>query len=452
MNVTFTDKNYKIPASIGDDYTVYVQDPTAAEMEVTAYRSGTTWYDPQGNEVTDPTDLAQEANVSSLTPYLKEMPGASDQTKVSYKAFQDYTPTLENGGISIAPRLSFSFSVNDASVFYAHYNVMTKRQNSRLNPVYYLFFEDYAKNGSYCANTGLKPEKSIDYEVGFRQKLGDNMALNLSAYYSEKRDQVQVYRYTEAYPATYYSYTNIDFGTTQGFTIGLEMRKVKHVSFSTNYTLQFAKGTGSSSTSAANIIAAGQPNLRTLTTLSFDQRHVLNANINLSCGHGEGGTFYLNKKEIHPLENSGMNITAKAGSGLPYTRSSTISSLNGQGASQLVGSIYGSRMPWQYSCNMKFYKYWQLKLKDSDDKRGQKKAMLQAYLDINNIFNFSNVTSVYRYTGNASDDGFLTAEEFQKYISQQTCPESFIDYYTYIMTAGRLGSARVITLGAMLNF
>ena len=278
------------------------------------------------------------------------------------------------------------------------------------------------------------------------------MALNLSAYYSEKRDQVQVYRYTEAYPATYYSYTNIDFGTTQGFTIGLEMRKVKHVSFSTNYTLQFAKGTGSSSTSAANIIAAGQPNLRTLTTLSFDQRHVLNANINLSCGHGEGGTFYLNKKEIHPLENSGMNITAKAGSGLPYTRSSTISSLNGQGASQLVGSIYGSRMPWQYSCNMKFYKYWQLKLKDSDDKRGQKKAMLQAYLDINNIFNFSNVTSVYRYTGNASDDGFLTAEEYQKYISQQTCPESFIDYYTYIMTAGRLGSARVITLGAMLNF
>ena len=194
----------------------------------------------------------------------------------------------------------------------------------------------------------------MHYEVGFRQKLGDNMALNLSAYYSEKRDQVQVYRYTEAYPATYYSYTNIDFGTTQGFTIGLEMRKVKHVSFSTNYTLQFAKGTGSSSTSAANIIAAGQPNLRTLTTLSFDQRHVLNANINLSCGHGEGGTFYLNKKEIHPLENSGMNITAKAGSGLPYTRSSTISSLNGQGASQLVGSIYGSRMPWQYSCNMKF--------------------------------------------------------------------------------------------------
>ena len=452
MNISFSDKDYKIPSSIGDDYTVYVQDPTASELEVTAYRNGTVWYDPQGNEVTDPTDLAQEAGTSSLTPYLKEMPGASDQTKVSYKAFQDYTPTMENGGISVAPRLSFSFSVNDASVFYAHYNVMTKRQNSRINPVYYLFFEDYAKGGSYCSNTGLKPEKSIDYEVGFRQKLGTNMALSIAAYYSEKRDQVQVYRYTEAYPSTYYSYTNIDFGTTQGFTIGLEMRKVKHVSFTTNYTLQFAKGTGSSSTSAANMIALGQPNLRTLTTLAFDQRHVLNANINLSCGPSEGGKMFIKKKEVYPLENTGLNITAKAGSGLPYTRSSTISSLTGQGSSQLVGSIYGSRMPWQYSCNVKLYKYWLLKLKSNDDKRGERNATLQAYLDINNIFNFSNVSSVYRYTGNASDDGFLTAAEFQNYISQQTCPESFIDYYTYTMTAGRLGSARVITLGAMFNF
>ena len=454
MNVTFSDKGYQIPGSIGDDYTVYVQDPTAAELEVTAYRNGTTWYDPQGNEVTDPTDLAKEAGTSNLTPYLKEMPGASDQTKVSYKAFQDYTPTLENGGISIAPRLSFSFAVSDQSVFYAHYNVMTKRQNSRISPIYYLFFEDYAKGNSYCSNTGLKPEKSIDYEVGFRQQLAQNMALNISAYYSEKRDQVQVYRYTEAYPSTYYSYTNIDFGTTQGFTIGLEMRKAKHVSFTTNYTLQFAKGTGSTSTSAATMIASGQPNLRTLTTLAYDQRHVLNANINLSCGPSQGFPITLKKqnKQIYPLENAGMNITAKAGSGLPYTRSSTIASLTGQGAYQLVGSPYGSRMPWQYSCNVKFYKAWLLKLKDSDDKRAQKMGSLQAYLDINNIFNFSNVSSVYRYTGNASDDGFLTADEFQAYISSQVCPQSYIDYYTYTMTAGRLGSARVITLGAMFNF
>ena len=457
MNATFKN-SYTIPASIGDDYTIYVKDPTASELEVTAYRNGTSWYDAQGNEVTDPTDLANIAKTTHLTPYLKEMPGESDQTKVSYKAFQEYTPTLKNGGISFAPRLSFSFAVSDAAVFYAHYNVMTKRQNSRLNPIYYLFFEDYASGGSYCANTGLKPEKSIDYEIGFRQKISNDVALSLAAYYSEKRDQVQVYRFTEAYPATYYSYTNIDFGTTQGFEIGLQMRKVKYVSFQTNYTLQFAKGTGSSSSSAANIIAAGQPNLRTLTTLSFDQRHVLNANVNISCGHGQGPAKMVKTKgdkakEIHPLENAGVTITAKAGSGLPYTRSSTIYSITGQGTTQLVGSIYGSRMPWQYSCDVKIYKSWLLKLKDSENEKEKKYGSFQVYLDISNIFNFKNISSVYPYTGNPMDDGFLTAEEYQAYISAQVCPESYIDYYTITMANGsRLGSPRIITVGAAFTF
>ena len=458
MNVTFKN-NYSIPASIGNDYVMYVKDPTASEMEVTAYRNGTVWYDAQGKEVTDPTDLVKSSSASSLTPYLKEMPGESDQTKVSYKAFQDYTPTLENGGISLAPRLSFSFAVSDESVFYAHYDVMTKRQNQRLNPIYYLFFEDYAKDKSTCVNTGLRPEKSIDYEVGFRQKISNNMALHLAAYYSEKRDQVQLYRYTEAYPSTYYSYINIDFGTTQGFEFGLEMRKAKFVSFTTNYTLQFAKGTGSSSTSAANLIASGQPNLRTLTTLAYDQRHVLNANVNISSGHGEGPLWTKKTKdgkakEIHPLEDAGVNITAKAGSGLPYTRSNTISSLTGQGNTQLVGSIYGSRMPWQYSCNVKFYKNWMVTLKKAETpQKKDKKGYVQVYLDIQNIFNFDNVSTVYAYTGNAMDDGFLTASEFQSYINAQVCPQSYIDYYTITMANGsRLGSPRVVTLGAMFNF
>lgn len=457
MNATFKN-SYSIPASIGDDYTMYVKDPTASELEVTAYRSGTTWYDAQGNEVTDPTDLTNKAGTTHLTPYLKEMPGESDKTKVSYKAFQDYTPTLKNGGISIAPRLSFSFAVTDEAVFYAHYNVMTKRQNSRLNPVYYLFFEDYAGGGSFCANTGLKPEKSIDYEIGFRKKISNNMALSLAAYYSEKRDQVQVYRFTEAYPATYYSYTNIDFGTTQGFEVGLQMRRIKFVSFQANYTLQFAKGTGSSSTSAANMLAAGQPNLRTLTTLSYDQRHVINGNVNISCNHGEGPKFNKKTKdgkakEIRPLQNAGINITAKAGSGLPYTRSSTIYSITGQGATQLVGSIYGSRMPWQYSCDVKIYKSWIVTLKDSEVEKDKKLGSLQVYLDISNIFNFKTISSVYQYTGNAMDDGFLTADEYQAYINAQVCPQSYIDYYTATMANGsRLGTPRIITLGAMFNF
>ena len=72
---------------------------------------------------------------------------------------------------------------------------------------------------------------SIEYEIGFRQKIGEKSALSIAAYYSEKRDQIQSFRYTGAYPTTYYSYKNMDFGTVQGFTISYELRRIKHVSF-----------------------------------------------------------------------------------------------------------------------------------------------------------------------------------------------------------------------------
>ena len=42
---------------------------------------------------------------------------------------------------------------------------------------------------------------------------------------------------------------------------------------STSYTLQFADGTGSSSTSQLNLVGSGQPNLRAIIPLSYDSRH-----------------------------------------------------------------------------------------------------------------------------------------------------------------------------------
>lgn len=459
-NAVFAE-GYNIPSSMGDDFIMYVIDPTANELQVTAYRDGTTWYDAYGNVVTDPSELAKAVGETSLIPYLKEMPGASDKTKVNWKAFKDYTPSLENGGITLSPRLSFSFNVSDQSIFYAHYNVTTQSQNATVSPITYF----YLKEGNNISNTNLKPAKSIDYELGFKQEIGRDMALELSAYYSEKRDQAQLYRYTQAYPFTYYSHANIDFGTTQGFVVGIEMSKVKYVRFSANYTLQFAKGTGSSSASNYSIIASGQPNLRTLTNLSFDQRHMVNANINFSFGSKEGPhSVHMVKKtntskNIYWLENAGINVTAKVASGLPYTKSSTMHSFLGQGIETVSGSIYGSRMPWQFSCDIKLYKVFIVSMAKKDDKEKDIKVgkrprvmNMQVYLDIYNIFNFKNITNVYSYTGNALDDGFLTDADYQNYINSQLSPQSFIDYYTMYMEFNRISYPRRFMLGVKFYF
>ena len=46
-----------------------------------------------------------------------------------------------------------------------------------------------------------------------------------------------------------------------------------------------------------------------------------------------------------------------------------------------------------------------------------------------NLFNFKNVIYVYEYTGNANDDGYLTATEYQQQINSQVDVSSYTNYY-----------------------
>ena len=364
-------------------------------------------------------------------------------TKVEAGAFTDYKAQW-----SVMPRISFSFPVNDNSLFYAHYNIITSRPtNLQISPVDYLFISKRNSANDIINNPNMKPQQSIDYEIGFRQKIGVKSAISISAYYSEKRNQIQAYRFSGAYPNTYYSYQNIDFGTVQGVTFSYRMNRTKRLTLSANYTLQYAKGTGSGNTSQLSILAAGQPNLRTLTNLSFDQRHRIGVNLDYRF---DGGAEYdgpvtskqiigedgkPTTKEIKWLANTGISLLFSAGSGTPYTRSSTpFSTIVAGTASQLSGSINGSNKPWQFQCDLRIDKTFVFNLnKNAKDKNGKAKSAkpgyLTVYVDIQNLFNFKNVISVYDYTGNPDDDGYLSAVEYQQAIQAQVWEPSYRNYY-----------------------
>lgn len=426
---------YDVASNAQDDWVVYVNqldktlDPDNAS--IVGYRKGHNWYDADGAVVTDPSTILGATG----GPILKNELDPTAVSKVEGSAFSKYEPQW-----SIMPRLSFSFNVSSKSLFYAHYNIITVRPTDlRLDPISYLWIEKLGSQQSNIINNpSLKPSKSIDYEIGFRQAIGENSAISLSAYYSEKRDQVQCYRYTGAYPSLYYSYDNIDFGTVQGFTVGYDLRNTKNITLSASYTLQFAKGTGSDATSSQAIIQSGQPNLRTLTNLSFDQRHKLSANLDYRFGYGtdyNGPTTQKEtkdgkSKEIKWLQNFGVNLRFSAGSGLPYSRSSKpYSNIVSAGKRQLSGTINGSNMPWIYQCDIRIDKTFVLNLKKNEEGKPTKQAFLNVYLDVMNLFNFKNVIYVYDYTGNADDDGYLTASEYQQQINSQVDVASYCDYY-----------------------
>ncbi len=426
-----------IPGNAADDWVVYVNQQDGVldpeNTNIVAFRSGNTWYDANGAEVKDPTTVLGATG----GPILKKALPATYVSKVDYDAFEDYKPQW-----SVMPRLSFSFPVSNKSLFYAHYNIITSRPGYlRLDPISYLWIEKYNTPGASVNNPRLKPSKTIDYELGFRQAIGESSALSLAAYYREERDMIQAYRYSGAYPTTYYSYDNIDFGTVQGFTVAYDLQRTKNITLRASYTLQFAKGTGSSATSGLAIISSGQPNLRTLTNLSFDQRHKLAAILDYRFGWGgdyNGPTVRKEKngkvKETKVLEGFGVNVNFSAGSGMPYSRSSKPYSIYVSGTnSQLSGTINGSNMPWIFQCDLRINKSFMLSLKKDEKGETTKRGFLDVYLEVMNLFNFKNVIYVYEYTGNADDDGYLTATEYQQQINSQVSVASYSNYYRMIM-------------------
>jgi hypothetical protein len=459
-----------IPKAIAEqpnDYYLYVREGNSdiTNENVIAYRSGKVWYDASGNEITDPNTLARAAGISELSPILKESGTSEDITKVRYNAFDNYIPTFKNGGISLSPRIAFAFTVAENSKFTASYNVITKFLDQIIDPVSYLYFNTYSvrSENSPLSNPGLRPEKNINYDIGFEQAISKYLKVSFSAYYSEKRDQLQVYHYSQAYPTSYYSYTNMDFGTTQGFILGMEMHRIKNLSFTASYTLQFAKGTGSSESSSLALIRSGAPNLRTLTVLSFDQRHKLNFNLIYQFLEGANYNGPITRKEIKNtgrireikwLQLAGASLTFSAASGLPYTASSEpYSTIANQGTRVVKGSIYGSRMPWLFNCDLNIWKGFPVVLKKSDDPRARKMGSLVVSLSIRDLLELENIMSVYSYTGSAVDDGFLTASKYQQYVASQENITSYTDYYTIRMEGvNSLGSPRRFILSVRFEF
>lgn len=435
-----------IPSSIGDDYIVYVNDiynPSA----IVGYRDGSTWFNSKGQEITDPTIL-ETAN--GIAPYLVD----PNDDRLSPNAFKDYDPQT-----TFMPRISFSFPISDEALFFAHYDVLTSRPTSgnRLNPLSYYFLTELGS--SVISNPNLKPERTTDYELGFQQKLSNSSSLKFSAYYRELRDQIQAFRFTNAYPVSYISYSNIDFGTVKGMTVQYDLRRTKNLWLKVTYTLQFANATGSSATSGVNLVATGMPNLRTLSPISQDRNHQINiiADYRYDRGKKYNGPTITKKIKgtdqvmiIRLLENTGANLTFRGGSGLPYSRQSNVTSaLLGSGTPVLDGSLNGSRLPWQFAMDLRIDRDFYLK------SRNDKKAphYLNVYLLVLNVLNTQNIMGVYRYTGNADDDGFLLSPEYQAQINSSIDPYSFRDLYSVaVNNPYNYSLPRRIRLGVMFNF
>ena len=434
-----------VPENIGNDYVVYVN-KISEKTAIVGYRNGNTWYNGDGREISDPTVLDMGTGVS---PWIKN----KDQQRVDMNSFKDYDPAW-----SIMPRISFSFPISDEALFFAHYDVLTQRPSSSFycSPLYYYHFNDISQT---IANPNLKPAQTIEYELGFTQKVTNTSSLTISGYYHELRNMIQMYRFNGAYPKPYNSFSNLDFGTVKGLTASYDMRRTKNARIRASYTLQFANMTGSSTSTASALISAGVPNLRSTFPTNADRRHAFNLSLDYRYSEGknyDGPVIHRKngKPDLQILSNTGFSLEVKGGSGTPFTAARKVNSPIGQANYLLKGTYNGSRIPASFRFDLRVDKDFSVNIGRKKEGESQgRDASVNVYLIVQNLLNSKNITNVYSATGNPDDDGYLSAPEWQREINTQIDPQAYAQMYQlYVNSGGNYSMPRHIKVGMSINF
>ncbi len=447
-------KNLKtaIPTTIGDDYAIYVNNEKFGEggqsgdLRVAGFRKGNNWYDENGNPISDPAQIGRNAKTARNTPLLID---PSNPNKPTLASFTDYVPDLK-----LLPRVWFSFPINTSSQFFGTYDILTQRPSANVGQIDDYYYLQNRLSGGAIANPDLKMTQVTDYEIGFRQQIGLDAALGIIASYREYRNMVQLYRYVQAWPNDYTTFGNLDFSTVKSIGLEYTIRELGNVSLGANYQIQFADGTGSNATSSNALIQVGLPTLRTIYPMDFDTRHTLKMTFDF---HYKSGKDYngpiVNGKKI--LENAGINFVFTTYSGRPYTQNMLPTPDGVQSGvvvrSPIKGTINGANLPAQYNIDINIDKNFEFKQKKLDGSTTVYR--LRAFIWIQNLLNSANVTSVFRYTGSAYNDGFLASPQAQEQIRTATDQQSYVDLYNArMLNPDRFGLPRLTRLGLALYF
>ncbi len=429
------------PANIGDNWIVYNTngDGSGKADDITAYRDGEKWYKRDGTLVNDPAVIfgsvqAKPALVESGADY------AIKGTKFDPEnTFKDYLPQ-----INLMPRLAFSFPISKKAGFFAHYDVLTQRPgfgSTNATAQDYFYFAEQVNLGGDFKNANLRPEKTVDYEVGFQQEVTKTSALKVQAYYKEMRDMIQLRTFFNAFPLPYTSFDNIDFGTTKGLTFTFDQRRVENLQFNVAYTLQFADGTGSGTTTARGLSSRG--NLRSIFPLSFDERHRLVFTVDYRYGEGKK---YTGPKigKFNLFENTGANLLLSVASGRPYTAKAIPLPFDG---ATTVGSINGARLPFNNSINLRIDRDIKINKSESNP------LYVNVYFRIQNVLNNQNFLNVYEYTGSPFDDGYLATSAGQNAINTAADPAAYEMLYRFrMLNPDFISLPRRMFVGAMFTF
>ena len=282
----------------------------------------------------------------------------------------------------VSPRIGVAYPINENGVIYFSYGYFFQMPSyERLyNNSLILLSRSGADQGLF-GNPDLKPEKSVQYELGLKQEIFDGTAIELTGFYKDTRDYVSSRPQVTGGQQTYGIYFNRDYSKSYGFTFAFNQYVSRQFNFGLDYTFGAVEGTNSDPGSEYFLIrdsgitvdSTNQKNsiIKILQPLDWDRTHIIN-----------GSMFYTGK-------NWAANLLARFSSGTPYTPNNNVDGV-------LVGEVASTRdlrntarLPARFTIDLNLNKTFDIP-GPSD---------IEVFLNIYNLFDTKIINRVYTDSG-----------------------------------------------------
>jgi outer membrane receptor protein involved in Fe transport len=381
----------------------YIQDKIEFESVIINIGLRLDYFDSRGKVLVDITD----PNINTpLRPGLDTL-SIAEREPYFYK---DATAKVQ-----VSPRFGIAYPISSTGVIHFSYGHFLE-----IPPFQYLF-----QNGPYkvptsglnigvFGNPDLKPQKTVMYEIGFRQEFLDDYLIDATGFYRDIRDWVQAGPLIETRNlATYSIFTNKDYANVKGITLTITKRLSNYFGFDINYTYQVAEGTNSTPEEEFNAASGNAEPSLYLIPMDWDQNHLLNASIYTS------------------LDNWGISLLARYGTGLPYSPTTTqYTALTGISSGLIKNS---RRIPSQFTLDLKIDKTFNLSGLD-----------INAFLRVFNLLDNRDALKVFGDTGQPN---FTTEiQNLGENTQRPNTPEEYVKYPDHY------GEPRNVQVGFEISF
>jgi outer membrane receptor protein involved in Fe transport len=241
------------------------------------------------------------------------------------------------------------------------------------NSLYYNISKDLSTALPLVGNPDIKAQKTVSYEAGIKYRLGENWALDATAWYKDINDLLSTL-HVSYLSQDYVVFFNSDYASVQGIDITFNKRYSNYFSGSIDYTYMVAKGNNSDPLGGYVDAFTQEEVPHREYFLDFDQRHSFALNLNF---------FIPDKHGL--LSDFNLNLIFRASSGLPYTPyvDPTVRI-----------DVNSGRKPWISTFDFRAQKLIKF--------GGVSTAL---FLEVTNLFDTQNVSFVYSRTGKPFDNG-----------------------------------------------